>query len=247
MDFLDSHPGFKECVLNKKHNEQILADEWDELVAELNCIIGAPSLPKDTWQSRFKYWRYDLLDKQRKIVLEANATGGGKSTAKPLKDFEKRALSLFNPVTTTGNPMLLSEAGIEQQFVIPPQIYVVDDVANEEVIDHSSSNPNFLQGNDSSGLENISPQSPPPLIKRKSNTQNGSSNKRQRFSQTELFLQKMEEIEQKKAEQKQERELRETERQEASTAAIVRVLGDFAQSINNLATAVVMNQSSMNH
>lgn len=257
LDFLDSHHEFKENLLTKKHNEQIQADEWDQLVQQLNCISGAPSLPKEAWQSRFKYWRYDLLDKQRKIVLEANATGGGKSNAKPLRDYEKRALSTFNPVTTTGNPKLTLEAGIEQEFVIPVELFAVEDVTAEEEVGYSNesfNNVEYLDEPDNLGVENIQQPSlvtfggnnvamnpPAPLLKRKSSVENSSTKKRQRLSQTEQFLNKIEEIELKKAQAKEDRENRATERQEASTAAIVQALKGFTQSISSLATAVAMN------
>ena len=53
--------------------------------------------------------------------MEANSTGGGSATAQPLKDYELRALQLFNCTTTTGNRSLLIEAGISRQFIVPEE------------------------------------------------------------------------------------------------------------------------------
>lgn len=118
--------------MNQRHNEQILAAEWTELVNDLNSVDGAPNLPKHTWQNRLQDWRYQLNQKSRKIVVEANMTGGGPSRAKELKDYEKRAVQLFNPITSTGNPELLNEAGISDLFFIPGEYEIQNTETNFE-------------------------------------------------------------------------------------------------------------------
>ena len=75
----------------------------------------------------------------RLLVAEANATGGGQAKAKPLKDFEARAVQLFNPIATTGNPELLVEAGIDETFQVASEFLVDAAVDNTiyEVADDS--------------------------------------------------------------------------------------------------------------
>lgn len=107
-----------------------MAAEWDDLISKLNSVPLSPTLSKQTWQKRLQDWRYALNHKHRKLVLEANMTGGGPSSLKDLKDFEKRAVQVFNPITNTGNPELTREAGIDESFEIPAE-YIIEETITD--------------------------------------------------------------------------------------------------------------------
>lgn len=99
---------------------------------QLNAVVASPTLTKGNWQQRLQDWRYSLNNKHRKHVLEANITGGGQSSLKPLKDYEKRALQLFNPITNTGNTDLLIEGGITEEFIVPRE-FIIEETVDEPI------------------------------------------------------------------------------------------------------------------
>lgn len=264
LDFLENHPEFLQQIMTKTHNEQVQLVEWNSLVNALNSVVGAPSLSKEIWQKRFQDWRYRVLEKHRAVVLDANATGGGLAKAKPLKDVEKRALALFNPITTTGDPSLLIEAGIDQVFVIPEgtfQVHVQDEsdllsgkvpfasysTEREMLVDieltdqrptandlQDENNTSIMNRNTTHASSKDSTVTPARLRSKRSltNELSGGAKKKQRSGQLDFFMEKIEEIEAKKA-----------EKQEAGIKMIAQSLDNFAGAIANLANAVVQSHN----
>lgn len=227
IDFLENHPHFLEKTLNAKHNELILEQEWDDLVSLLNAVPLAPVLDKTTWNNRLQDWRYNLNQKHRKMVIEVNSTGGGAMSSKPLKDFEQRALTLFNKTCTTGNPYLLKEAGIKREFQLPLE----DDIIVQVIEENESGALNVVQ--DSSVQASAS------KIKKRSSANllddlaPATKKRSKRSSTTQLVLDRIERIEQERA-----------DRQAEFMGKVCSSIESFSSAINNLAQAIVTN--SMN-
>lgn len=234
LDFLEQTPHFLEGAMSKKHDELEFASEWQQLIDILNTVPGAPTLTKTVWQHRLQEWRYTLNGKHRKLVIEANATGGGSSTVRPLKDYEKRALQIFGETVNTGDPDLLVEAGIARAFHIPVEI-------EEVIIDPPNPTDEDLTNNDTAHVNLHAsasfggrPMKRPASVKRfRSLNTPARQSKRFRVEQPDrddrllLVLSKIEEIEAKKAE----------ERAQMNTA-MIQSFNAMAAAMNNMATAV---------
>lgn len=211
------------------HNEQDTTAEWHELVLKLNGVVGAPTRTQAQWKQRLQEWRYTLNMKHRLLVVDANATGGGQATAKPLKDFEARAIAVFNPVTTTGNPQLLVEAGIMQPFQLPAPI-VVEAIVDKnvwEMVDEAHTETEQVQAINSSSP--AAPQAPKHRKKNHANTVGED-----KFDRT---LRRIEEIENRRAQEARE------ERRE-NQQVILQAVNSFSDAMNNLAHAVMSNRQS---
>lgn len=265
VEFLEQHPNFVQGSMSSGYDEQALANDWAELVELLNAVPGGPNLTKVVWQNRFQEWRYSLNAKQKKLVAEANSTGGGPPTAKPLKEHEERALEVFGSTANTGDPALLQEAGIVRLFRIPTGMQPVANAVIEEIVEVvpvetldeafrdenviPSPNPNQQVDPDDDTISSINASSSslrqvqsfgganntrPTAAKRTQSFGSSSSRtKRRRQQQTpandclEQFLQKMIEIEEKKAEE-----------QRQFHAALQESFNTVAVAISNLAAAI---------
>lgn len=202
----------------------------------LNAVPGGPILQRKDWNSRLQDWRHSLNKKQRKCIVEHNSTGGGSSNAAPLKDYELRALHLFNSTTVTGNRELLIEAGISREFKIPEDLQdhsrseAVSPMVEEYIID---------ENNQSNSQDNHHQLQPVPLSASSSRSRSKRPRRQRSRSRSahrpnvEMYLEKIEQIEQKK-----------TEAQKALVEGVCSSINNFAGAIAALAEAISADRNN---
>ena len=219
--------------MNPKHNETDVAAEWRELADSLNSIVSAPSRAPEVWKQRLQEWRYTLNMKHRLLVVDANATGGGQPTAKPLKDFEQRALSVFSPVVTTGNPRVLTEAGIDEQFCIPEQCIVnaLVDHSVYDVIETESAN-NVAVDEEGETVPSTHRTVNPTKKSKRVRSQKAAEN-----DNLERVLERLEKLENQRATEAREERIE-------NRQMILQVANSFSESMNALAQAILSSRRS---
>lgn len=234
---MELHPDFLEKTLSVKHDELVNEEEWSALLEQLNSVPGGPVLSKQHWNARLQDWRHSLNKKYRKIIVDVNSTGGGPSTAKPLKDYELRALNIFNATTTTGNRDLLIEAGISRQFQLPeePLDHSSDLAAaqsHEEHITDENTDSNRQATNVRHSTASVEVGRSRSRRQRRERSRSPSSNS----SNVAKYLSKIEEMEQRKSES--QREL---------VQEVCSSINNFAGAISALAEAISFNQNNSNN
>lgn len=265
LDFLDSHPEFLQKSLSVSHNEVINANEWDELTELLNSMSGSAPLSKIQWDARLTDWRHKLNARHRKLIIEANSTGGGppNNNSKQLKDYELRAIGLFNATPNTGNRQLLMEAGIDQQFQVPQNLLPPEpqeeEVFEEEIVEEYLSDHDLFD--DAEQVEHVdgayalpnpqpTPQPPPQpnptpnpqtihRVRRPERTRKVNGNgPNQQGKNIEAYMNMIQDIEKRKEAATKE-----------NVNAICGAMNNFASSLSELAAAVIYRaqQNSTNH
>lgn len=256
VNFLDNNKGFLEKSLSNKYDENELAEDWHSLVVLLNAVPGGPILDQKSWHIRLQDWRHKLNGKGRALCIDANSTGGGETKAKPLRDYELRAVNLFNATSTTGNQKLLTEAGMSKEFQIPTELRYktndnVDPLDNQyvEILEASenagaSTSSTFAMDESSNDVDTVLPRQPSfrsPNTSRSSLRRTNSNRQRidrsrsrvaQSNSNVEMYLKKMNEMEQK--------------RQEVTQNIVGNVcssLNQFSNSISSLAQAIAQKHN----
>ncbi|XP_020716956.1 uncharacterized protein LOC105665344 [Ceratitis capitata] len=115
--FCQAHPDIATRKKSSKPPQQI-QDLWKQLTEELNSCRG-PTRSTAKWKETLGVWKSQLRIRARRLKMSQRLTGG-KPNAKPLSDFEEKALATFTSAAVDG------EKGIQSLAVLPYEHITVE-------------------------------------------------------------------------------------------------------------------------
>ncbi|CAH0551212.1 unnamed protein product [Brassicogethes aeneus] len=87
---------------------------WESIGKSLNLLSGPKKCAED-WRRYFVEWKSRTRKKARDFKVEAQATGGGPNSAKPLTELEEKLMGLLGWVSAQGYQDIPEEQEIQEK------------------------------------------------------------------------------------------------------------------------------------